>query len=301
MPCCFEEAFELKGSMMAFHTHGGIRAKTNSISTVSIPPIVHETLFSTGQPLDAATRTVMEPRFGHDFSQVRVHTDAQAAESARAVNALAYTVGRDLVFGAGQYAPATPEGRQLIAHELAHVIQQAPPSNAIHPANVGILDNSRHERAAEAAGNATMIGRNTRVMPATAPVGLQRQAATNGQAQANTCSGYERDPESFSIHVARHFVATEVNPALANQPVSVTCHNDHDCIVTFGSDLVIDVTWVKSTRRVGAGRNTRQGRQFCAYSYSCDAQGQLNLSLIKCYGTAQAVGIQSLAVNGEIL
>ena len=60
-------------------------------------------------------------------------------------------------------------------------------------------------------------------------------------------------------------------------------------------------TWVKSTRRVGAGRNTRQGRQFCAYSYSCDAQGQLNLSLIKCYGTAQAVGIQSLAVNGEIL
>jgi hypothetical protein len=66
----------------------------------------------------------MEPRFGHDFSRVRVHMDAQAAESARAVNALAYTVGRDVVFGPGKYAPATREGRKLLAHELAHVSQQ---------------------------------------------------------------------------------------------------------------------------------------------------------------------------------
>jgi hypothetical protein len=66
----------------------------------------------------------MEPRFGHDFSGVRVHTDAQAAESARAVNALAYTVGRDVVFGAGQFAPQSPAGRRLMAHELTHVVQQ---------------------------------------------------------------------------------------------------------------------------------------------------------------------------------
>jgi hypothetical protein len=89
-----------------------------------VPPIVHEVLHSPGQPLDPATRAFMEPRFGHDFSQVRVHTNANAAESARAVNALAYTVGRDLVFGAGQYAPITYAGRQLIAHELTHTIQQ---------------------------------------------------------------------------------------------------------------------------------------------------------------------------------
>jgi len=66
----------------------------------------------------------MEPRFGHDFSQVKVHTDAKAAESASAVNALAYTVGRDVVFGRGQYTTGTSEGRRLLAHELVHVVQQ---------------------------------------------------------------------------------------------------------------------------------------------------------------------------------
>ena len=90
-----------------------------------VPPIVHEVLRSPGQALEADTRAFMEPRFGHDFSSVRVHTDAKAAESARAVNALAYTVGQDVVFGAGQYAPETGTRRQLLAHELAHVLQQA--------------------------------------------------------------------------------------------------------------------------------------------------------------------------------
>jgi hypothetical protein len=66
----------------------------------------------------------MESRFGHDFSGVRVHTDAKAASSARAVNALAYTVGRDIVFGAGQYAPHASTGQELLAHELAHTVQQ---------------------------------------------------------------------------------------------------------------------------------------------------------------------------------
>jgi hypothetical protein len=77
------------------------------------------------QLLDPATRSFFEPRFGHDFSQVRVHTDGQAAESVRAVNALAYTVGRDVVFGGGQYAPGTKSGLRLLAHELTHTLQQA--------------------------------------------------------------------------------------------------------------------------------------------------------------------------------
>jgi hypothetical protein len=89
-----------------------------------VPPIVHDVLRSTGQPLDAATRAFMEPRFDHDFSQVRVHTDARAAESARAVDALAYTVGRGVVFGAGRYAPETQIGKVLLAHELTHIVQQ---------------------------------------------------------------------------------------------------------------------------------------------------------------------------------
>ncbi len=90
-----------------------------------VPPIVDEVLRSgTGQPLDTATREFMGSRFGEDFSQVRVHTDARAAESAQAINAQAYTAGRDVVFGTGQYAPATPKGRWVLAHELAHVVQQ---------------------------------------------------------------------------------------------------------------------------------------------------------------------------------
>ncbi len=89
-----------------------------------VPPIVYDVLRSPGQPLDPATRAFFEPRFGHDFSQVRIHTDARAAESARAVNAVAYTVGHNVVFGAGQYAPGTTTGKQVLAHELVHVVQQ---------------------------------------------------------------------------------------------------------------------------------------------------------------------------------
>nr|WP_320191455.1 DUF4157 domain-containing protein [uncultured Desulfobacter sp.] len=88
-------------------------------------PLIRSVQASPGQPLDATTRSFMEPRFGQDFSGVRVHTDRLAAESARAVNARAYTVGRDVVFGEGQYAPGYEEGRRLIAHELVHVGQQA--------------------------------------------------------------------------------------------------------------------------------------------------------------------------------
>jgi hypothetical protein len=88
------------------------------------PPIVHEVLRSPGRPLDDATRGFMESRFNHDFSGVRVHTDARAAESARAVNALAYTVGNHVAFDVGQFAPTTSAGRGLLAHELTHVVQQ---------------------------------------------------------------------------------------------------------------------------------------------------------------------------------
>jgi hypothetical protein len=100
------------------------RAAVTSSPTTNVSPVVHEALSSPGQPLDADTRTFMEPRFGHDFSDVRVHTDGRAAESARSVNALAYTVGRNIVFDANQYSPTTMEGRRLMAHELTHVVQQ---------------------------------------------------------------------------------------------------------------------------------------------------------------------------------
>ena len=97
------------------------RAVDNQSEHSEVPPIVHEVLRSPGQPLGAETRAFMEPRFSHDFSRVRVHTDAKAAESARSVNALAYTVGRNVVFGEGHYAPGARTGRSILAHELVHI------------------------------------------------------------------------------------------------------------------------------------------------------------------------------------
>jgi hypothetical protein len=77
-----------------------------------------------GQPLPESVRNYFEPRFGYDFSQVRVHNDSRAADSAQAVNAKAFTLGQDVVFNNGQYAPEHEEGKKLIAHELTHVVQQ---------------------------------------------------------------------------------------------------------------------------------------------------------------------------------
>jgi hypothetical protein len=99
-------------------------AGTSDLGQTVVPPIVHTVLGSPGQALDPATRAFMEPRFGHDFSDVRVHTDTQAAQAARAMQARAYTVQGDIVFADGQYAPHTSEGRSLMAHELTHVVQQ---------------------------------------------------------------------------------------------------------------------------------------------------------------------------------
>jgi len=104
---------------------GIVQRFATGMQTPSIaPPIVHNVLNSPGQPLDAGTRTFMESSFGHDFSRIRIHNDGQAAKSAQAVNALAYTVGHNVVFGPGQYTPHTHDGQRLIAHELTHTIQQ---------------------------------------------------------------------------------------------------------------------------------------------------------------------------------
>jgi hypothetical protein len=100
------------------------RFQASATGQIATPPIIQEVLAAPGQPLDPAARGFMERRFGYDFGQVRVHANTQAAESARAVNALAYTVGRNLVFGAGQYRPNTSVGQRLLAHELVHIVQQ---------------------------------------------------------------------------------------------------------------------------------------------------------------------------------
>ena len=133
------------------------RAAISSAPVPDVPPIVHDVLRSPGQPLDEDTCAAMEPHFGHDFSRVRVHTDVHAAESARAVRARAYTVGRDVVFGAGQYAPGTPAGQRLLTHELTHVIQRPGPTPA--PTVVAELDSPQEREAAGAEGGLAQIVR----------------------------------------------------------------------------------------------------------------------------------------------
>jgi len=106
------------------HQHLQRKAEVPARVNSPAPPIVHDVLSRPGQPLDPQARASLEPRFHFDFSRVRVHSGQEAEQSARAVNALAYTVGNHIVFGPNQYAPSAPTGRRLLAHELAHVVQQ---------------------------------------------------------------------------------------------------------------------------------------------------------------------------------
>jgi outer membrane protein OmpA-like peptidoglycan-associated protein len=117
-PHCDCDSKDEKKHKSALH-----RAAASPDAPREAPPIVHDVLRSPGETLDPATRAFFESRFRHDFSGVRIHADSRAAESARAVNAHAYTVGRDIAFAPGRFAPATAEGRGLLAHELAHVVQ----------------------------------------------------------------------------------------------------------------------------------------------------------------------------------
>jgi hypothetical protein len=116
-------------------------AARSSGQLAAVPPGVGRALEDPGKPLEAPLRLEMEQRFGHDFSRVRVHVGAAAEHSARELNASAYTIGRDVVFGAGRFEPRTQHGQRLIAHELTHVVQQSAPDrrgvgqgNGSHPA-----------------------------------------------------------------------------------------------------------------------------------------------------------------------
>jgi hypothetical protein len=129
----------------------------------------------------------MEPHFGHDFSHVRLHVDPQAAKSARAVDALAFTVANHVVFGARQYKPQTFKGRRLLAHELTHVIQQ-PPVSVPSTLRLGAVDDTHEHLANKLASN--LSSRSSVDTPSSAGVSLQRQLAgregdPKGKPQAN--------------------------------------------------------------------------------------------------------------------
>ncbi len=136
----------------------------------AVPEIVSAALHTPAQSLDGPTRDAMEERFGQDFGHVRVHADPLAAKSAGAIQAEAYTVGNDVIFAGGRYAPSTPPGQRLIAHELVHVVQQRRGSGA------GLAEDARLEAEARQAADAAAPGRP---FPITgrAAVGVARQGA----------------------------------------------------------------------------------------------------------------------------
>ena len=104
-----------------------LQAKSNSGETPAVTPDLESRISSLnggGQPLNAQTRSFFEPRFGHDLSHVRVHADGKANQLARSVNARAFTLGKNVVFGAREYQPQSREGKRLLGHELTHVVQQ---------------------------------------------------------------------------------------------------------------------------------------------------------------------------------
>lgn len=129
-----QEADRVADQVLAVSSHpliGGASLRIQRLSgqlagqADSAPTSVNRVLTSPGSPLEPAVRRDMEQRFGYSFSRVRVHTGTAAEQSARDVNARAYTVGQDIVFGMGQFAPGTHAGRQLLSHELTHVVQQS--------------------------------------------------------------------------------------------------------------------------------------------------------------------------------
>ena len=164
--------------------HGMLqRYPASASSAAAVPAIVHEVLRSPGQPLDKGTRDFMGTKFGHDFSQVRVHTDEKASESARSVDAVAYTVGEHVVFDR-RLRPTGSADLGLIAHELAHVVQQRNVSPS-QPLKIDVNGEAEAESAAKnvTAGAAPQLSRRS---------GLSRQAQTYAQTRQSVLDELRR-------------------------------------------------------------------------------------------------------------
>lgn len=142
-----QEADRLAEQVMRMPSHPAVRGAPLRIQRFTVPPTrqanvappsVAQALASPGRPLEPVLRRDMERRFGYDFSRVRVHTGTAAEQSARDVNAHAYTVGHNIMFAAGQFAPGAHEGRRLLAHELIHVVQQTGPDTLLRDQRVAV-------------------------------------------------------------------------------------------------------------------------------------------------------------------
>lgn len=160
------------GSCSSCELQASPKGSTAAPEQGTVPRIVERQLRSSGQRLDPAAASFFGSRYGYDFRDVRIHADSEAARSARELSATAFTVGRDIVFGAGRYDPGSFEGRRLIGHELAHVVQQSRP--AAPPASGS--DVRRLEGYADQAADHAMAGAASVGVHGSAQGGVQLNA-----------------------------------------------------------------------------------------------------------------------------
>ncbi|MFZ1221341.1 MAG: DUF4157 domain-containing protein [Chthoniobacterales bacterium] len=165
------------------------------------PPIVQEALLSPGEPLSQTTRKSMESRFGHDFSTVRVHTDERAARAAAAIDARAFAINRDIVFGAHEFQPQSVPGRRLLLHELTHVAQRTG-SGSMRPAGSGPLPISdasapAEQEASRVASKIMSDGSVPRLSSQISGAVIHRQPATTRVLEAEASAPKDSDPLEF--------------------------------------------------------------------------------------------------------
>jgi hypothetical protein len=156
------------------------RSSVRSDGPSDVGADTHAVVGESGVPLDSATRTSMETRFGRDLSGVRVHTDSRAGQTADALGADAYTMGRHIVFAPDKFAPSTPHGRSLLAHELAHTIQQEGAADGRPSETAAIDPDPTSETQARTAGE--RLGAAPGTLTRASRVTLQRQPAAPAQA-----------------------------------------------------------------------------------------------------------------------
>jgi len=220
-----------------------------------VPDVVHDVLRSPGQPLDTASRTFFEPRFDYDFSQVRVHRDAQALQSARAVNAVAYTIGSHVILGSSKYSPNTRSGQRLLAHELAHVVQQRENHGRIDRQFAIGEPGTQYERNADLIAD-NIISGNRSSFPGilNSPVQLQREEPAD--------AGVTQSPDA-GVTPADAGAAPKP-PAKCSLPAPENCKTYHEWLDTFpasvsSADLPINTSLPTDLQKLIQGKLGHSG------------------------------------------
>jgi hypothetical protein len=202
--------------------------------------VVEEVLHSSGDPLDAETRSDFESRFGHDFSEVRVHADAAAATSASGLHANACAIGQHLVFNSGQYRPRSESGRRLLAHELTHVIQQRDTASGDDRRTVD--NRAAFEAEANANASSFLQGRHAHVR-LRAPTGVVQKDEKPIDEKAKKIIEAAKDPnkseESRAIAAVTSILKEYWDPSLVTEVVFVKAESG------------------LGTTSVGSGKDTR--------------------------------------------